>query len=110
MYVQVIDCRICRIPNMSGENPNGYLVRQKKRSYTECRSTIEKSAMRPPKVHARSFDITSTFVESIAMTTQMGPCVNTYTELTLCGCNYKSPITIAILSYTIPMVVERTEI
>ena len=64
----------------------------------------------PPNVNASSFDITSTYVESIAMTTQMGPWVNTYTELTLCRCNYKSPITIAILSYTILMVVERTEI
>ena len=45
MDVQVIDCRTCRIPSMSGENPNGYLVKQKKESCTECRSTIEESAM-----------------------------------------------------------------
>ena len=41
MYVQVIDRSTCRIPSISGENPNGYLVKQIKESCTECRSTIE---------------------------------------------------------------------
>ena len=45
MYVQVIDCSTCLIPGLSGENPNGYLIKQIKESCTECRSTIEESAM-----------------------------------------------------------------
>ena len=45
MYVQVNDYSTWRIPSMSSENPNGYLVKQIKESCTECRSTIEESAM-----------------------------------------------------------------
>ena len=43
-HVQVIDYSTRRIPSMSGKNPDGYLVKQIKESWSECSSTTEASA------------------------------------------------------------------